>query len=719
MTNKRIWFTGISVLLILLILHLLHLEHTEYIEKKFLDTYFRIRGSVQSSAPIIIIAIDDKSIFTYGPWPWPRQRMARLIERLSEAKSRVIAFDIIFPAIKEKTRRQGEGDRLLYKTAKDAGNVIFPVFFQLDSEKRERQSLIPPSVGSSSFLLFDDILQMKQLNLPKGYTLFPTDELIAAGGNGVGHVNTILDRDGPIRFEPLIIEYKDRYFPPLSIQTVRRYLDLSWGVVKVEGGKGIRMGEIEIPMDDRGFLLINYYGPYGSFPYLSYKDVMEDPHLQRKCEDKIVLVGVTAAGLHDQWKTPLDIHLPGVEKHANIISSILERRFLSRPLHMDWIEISLLVIFGVLFTGLFPHMTTRNYLLCGSLVFLMTIISSYLLFAYLHLWFKPLFLLLLMVFLQSVLLITRIATKPTLSREVPEPEIVLDTKFQKATVPAFSEVESMTGVHRIGRYIIHEEIGRGAMGIVYKALDPNINRTVVIKTIRFDQLCETDQRENLKKRFFAEAEAAGRLSHPHIVTIYDAGKESGHSYIVMEYIEGIDLTSYCRKENLMDIREVIRLIADVCDALDYAHTNRIIHRDIKPANIMIQKDRRVKVMDFGIAKLPSSHLTQTGTVIGTPSYMSPEQIHGEDLDGRSDMFSIGIVLYELLTGEKPFKGENVSTVTFQITEGEYTPPQEINPEIPAEYVNIMNKVLRKRREERYQTAGELAEDLRRVLMTSK
>ena len=342
---------------------------------------------------------------------------------------------------------------------------------------------------------------------------------------------------------------------------------------------------------------------------------------------------------------------------------------------------------------------------------------SYLAFAYLNLWFKPFFSFLFIILLLPGLLLAGKSAEPINSRH--ESDVTGATGI---TSPERGGSLTLSGdepgeiTDRIGRYIIQEEIGRGAMGVVYKALDPNINRTLVIKTIQFDKLYESGQVRQLKERFFSEAEAAGRLSHPNIVTIYDAGEEAGYSYIAMEYVEGRDLSHYTQGGNLMRIRKVAEVMASVCNALDYAHRENIVHRDIKPANIMIIKDGRVKVMDFGIAKLPSSHLTQTGTVIGTPSYMSPEQVRGAALDGRSDIFSVGVVLYELATGDKPFKGDNISAVMFQITEREFIPPQKLNGAIPNGFANILDKALKKKPEDRYQTSAELARDLTRFSM---
>ncbi|MEN6374727.1 MAG: CHASE2 domain-containing protein [Smithella sp.] len=262
----------------------------------------------------------------------------------------------------------------------------------------------------------------------------------------------------------------------------------------------------------------------------------------------------------------------------------------------------------------------------------------------------------------------------------------------------------------LGRYEIIKELGRGAMGTVFLGKDPRINREVAVKTLRYEEI-DSDQLAEVKKRFFREAEAAGKLSHPNIVTIFDVGEDYDIAYMAMELLDGSDLTIYCRKENLLPLEEVIRVVSCVASALDYAHANGIVHRDIKPANVMILSNGDVKVADFGIARVMSTSRTQTGVVLGTPSYMSPEQIAGKKVDGRSDLFSLGVVLYELLAGEKPFKGESITTLMYNITSSVPPSIKELSPRIPEKMIPIVEKLLAKDAEDRYQTGKLLADDL--------
>jgi len=272
-------------------------------------------------------------------------------------------------------------------------------------------------------------------------------------------------------------------------------------------------------------------------------------------------------------------------------------------------------------------------------------------------------------------------------------------------------------VTKLGRYQIVKEIGRGAMGVVYKAYDPVIEREVAIKAIRLAFQVTPEEKQTYLNRFYREAKAAGKLNHANIVTIYDVDedKENGTPFIVMEYLEGTTLQEIIAGGILLPLDDVNSVMIQIADALNYAHKNQVVHRDVKSANILILSGMKAKIMDFGIARLPSSDLTQSGQFMGTPNYMSPEQVEGKSqLDGRSDLFSLGIILYLLLTGERPFSGDTFTAVSYKIAHVDPLPPTSINPSIPLIYNRIVAKLLAKDPTQRYKSGQDLIDELKKI-----
>ena len=264
---------------------------------------------------------------------------------------------------------------------------------------------------------------------------------------------------------------------------------------------------------------------------------------------------------------------------------------------------------------------------------------------------------------------------------------------------------------QLGRYVIESEIGRGAMGVVFKATDSVLQRTVAVKTVNVAM--EKDHADKYEARFYHEARAAGALNHPNIVTVYDAGKAGDVVYMAMEYIQGVELRNLLVEGQAMGVPQAVSIAAQVAEGLAYAHQQGVVHRDIKPANIMVVAEGPVKITDFGIARMrASADLTQTGVMLGSPKYMSPEQVIGKRADHRSDIFSLGVILYEMLTGAAPFSGENVTALMYQIVNFALPAPSSINRQVPEMLDFVVAKMLAKPLDERYQDARELAKDLR-------
>jgi len=268
---------------------------------------------------------------------------------------------------------------------------------------------------------------------------------------------------------------------------------------------------------------------------------------------------------------------------------------------------------------------------------------------------------------------------------------------------------------RLGRYEILREIGKGAMGIVYEGRDPKINRRVAIKTARRDVMEASGMAEEMMQRFLREARAAGSLNHPNVITIYDASENDEVAWIAMEFLVGRDLRQILRERSTLSQEEIASIGAEVCEGLAVAHDLGIVHRDVKPANIMVLESGNIKVTDFGIAHVADSNLTLDGSLIGTPHYMSPEQFMGQPVDARSDLFSVGILLYELLTGAKPFNGEALSTVMHQVMKTRPAEPRKLNAEVSDALYAVITKALSKRPQDRYQDGRMMARALRECL----
>ena len=273
---------------------------------------------------------------------------------------------------------------------------------------------------------------------------------------------------------------------------------------------------------------------------------------------------------------------------------------------------------------------------------------------------------------------------------------------------------------RIGRYKIVRELGRGAMGVVYHAIDPNIGRPVAIKTIHFGSGRKPEETDRMRERLFREARSAGMLSHPGIVTIYDVEQQGDLAYIAMEYVDGPTLDQVLSESDPMDGGRMFSILGQTAVALDYAHSKGIVHRDIKPANIMLSDDGTAKIADFGIAKITAAeNLTMTGSIVGTPHYMSPEQVQGQPVDGRSDQFSLAVIAYEMLTGEKPYTGEHLTTVVYKIVAEEPVPPRRLNPSLSAGIENVLRKALSKKPDARYRNCQEFSESLEKACGATK
>ncbi|MDZ7290418.1 MAG: serine/threonine-protein kinase [candidate division KSB1 bacterium] len=698
--NRLPLIAGSAVLLLVAMIHL-HLvplaENFERLERSNLDLFFRLRGPIAPDKRIHLVTIDDRSLQEVGGWPWPRQKLAQLLERIVAGNPKLVVCDLMLPDKPE----DAAGTQALADVAAASGKVLFPYYFS-DLGRRVETVVLPENLAASAYLLFD--FPGKFSSYPPvtaGAIHYSAAALLAASRPG-GHINLFPEEhfgDATIRWEAQIVRYGESYFPSLPVQAVMNYLQLTRAQVQVKVGAGIQIGEILVPTDRRGWSLINYYGATGAFPQTSAATVLlqETP----KLAGKLVCIGVTAAGTQDFLQTPFATRLPGVEKLATSISNILQQELLIRHAAVEIVELLALLVFGLVaaFAALrLPRLYVGVALLA---LVLLAWVSAFGFFTLGHIWFKSMGMILAVITTGGITALLRKQLGLHRHRVFAlgaETKVVLtDTRGQLV---------------RLGRFDIIGEIGAGAMGKIYEGYDPTINRRVAIKTIRTD-MAEIGG-ERLRQRFLREAQAAGALSHPNIVTIYQADEAGPYSFIAMEFLEGETLEQIIAKRAPLPLEEICRLVMPICEALDYAHRNGVVHRDIKPANIMITNDGVVKVMDFGIAHVAYSTLTQEGAVLGTPSYMSPEQIRGEKVDGQSDIFSLGVIVYEMATGHRPFLGESIATISNRILSQMPILVSDLNPALSPALDAVLVQAMAKDKAKRFSTAKAFAEALSAV-----
>lgn len=697
------------------------------------------------------------------------------------------------------------GDERLSRALQDFGRVLLPMSFTLGRPQGRPDAPLPPFISAGQLPHVTDRVGARgrgNLPLPTLAAQAPIAGLGTAAA-GVGFLNTTLDVDGAVRFEPLVLSHFDSLYPSLSLQLAASALNLSLDDLEVRLGEGVRLGGLEIATTPRLMMYSHFYGPRDGqppFPVYSFYDVQAGKIRLDNFADKIVLIGATARGVGDAFPTPTSPSMAPVEMLAHNLSSLLQLDFYQRPSWAPWAELG---VFAVLLLWLAWGVPALG----GTLAAVVTLgLALLLLGAQLSLmitsalWLKLALPAVFVLIGYGVMLLKRFNLTERLKRssevESAESNRMLGLAFQgqgqldmafdkfKRVQPVddklldllynlaldferkrqfnkaetvyqfiaghdrdFRDVQQKLGRARklsetviiggggahaggtlvldatqqvekpmLGRYQVEKELGKGAMGIVYLGRDPKIGRQVAIKTMALSQEFDADELESVKSRFFREAETAGRLSHPNIVQIFDAGEEHDLAYIAMEFIHGHDFTRYTKGNALLKPEDVLRFVADAADALDYAHGNGIIHRDIKPANMMlVEASRTLKLMDFGIARIADASKTKTGMVLGTPSYMSPEQLAGRRVDGRSDIFSLAVTLYQLLSGGLPFQADSMATLMFKIANEPHAPLSVVCPGLPADLAEILDRAMTKDPDLRYPRAGELSAALRRIL----
>ena len=860
------WFAALAFALVFLVLVFgVFSDSFQSLERYAYDLGVRSRTRTPSDK-IAVIAIDEESIRNLGRWPWPRNLHGAMIDLLKGGGAKAIGNTIFYfepqedPGLKyvneigglidkgplaelrlprapapvegappaaapapnalqakfgpelgaieqkiEDARNTLSVDKALAASMKAGPKSVLAMTFSLGAPAGKPAGSLPDYVSRNALSKVVDRINARS----NGWLPFPTQESvlypvaeIGASAAGIGHLNNTLDVDGATRFEPLVLQHFDEYYPSFALVLAAQALNLSPADIELRLGEGVALGGLEIGTRNDLMMYTHYYHDVGGkapFPVDSFFDVISGKIPASAYKDKIVLIGASAVGINDRFPNPVSSSMSPVESLAHTISTILQRDFYKRPEWGGWAELGLMVLIAAYLALALPRLSPalaagltlgvaagllvlEIVLLTGSATWLkLTVPAVFVVSGHLFMTIKRL----------------NLTEKLKLSSEAegsesnkmlglafqgqgqldmawdkfrrvqPVDDKLLDLmynlaldferkrQFNKAESvfqhiaginPKFRDVGEKTARAKkmsetvilgggggstgggtmilspggekpmLGRYQIEKELGKGAMGVVYMGKDPKINRTVAIKTMALSQEFEADELAAVKERFFREAETAGRLNHPNIVSIYDAGEEHDLCYIAMEFLKGHDLVRYTKPNALLPVSEVLRLVADAADALDFAHQQAVVHRDIKPANLMYLVDTKVvKVTDFGIARITDSSKTKTGMVLGTPSYMSPEQLSGKKVDGRSDLFSLGVTLYQLLTGSLPFQGESMATLMFKIANEPHAPASQVRPELPASINAIIDKALQKDLNLRYARGNEFAADLRNAM----
>jgi len=610
----------------------------------------------------------------------------------------------------ERLEHELDLDAMLTRSVLQSQKVLLPVFVDFEGKGDDNSSHALEDI-SESLLGPNNLDEAVKQRITAAGIILPFSELRLAAA-GFGHAKLTLDNKFEGRQHAIFVRYRGALIPSMPLRLATAHKGLDPAEIHFRNGR-LRLGT-NLIHTVQGGVLPRFSGNDLPFPVYSSADILEGK-AGNAIKDRIVVVALGPEAGAPYYNTPIDKLMPEGRLAAWILEDILTGRHVARPRALHYLEPIMVLLAGLVALFLFSR-----YSYTGSAIATAGLVASLLAAGYSSLswgsiWIQVGSASVCMVLVYLAATLERIYLMPSTGKTSEGADGIL--RLSESDTPSdFDRAESDEGVpadaedrprSKVGRYEILGEVGRGAMGLVYKARDPKINRLLAIKAIRFSDEFEDEVIQEIKDRFFAEAEIAGKLSHPSIVTIYDVGDDGDLTYMAMELLEGKDLDNFTTKENLLPLPGVLDVVARTAEALAFAHRANVIHRDIKPANIMLLESGGVKVTDFGIAKAISSSRTRTGVILGTPNYMSPEQIMGQKIDHRSDIFSLGVLFFQLLTGRLPFQGENLSKLLYQITQARHPSAREISPRIPKACEQIIDKALAKNPAERFQEASEM------------
>lgn len=774
-------------------------------------------GSRQALPEVVIVAIDEPSLASLGPWPWPRDVHAQLIDRLAAAGAKTIVHTTLFDGpqtdrglvyLRQIRSMLGAAPPEAAAFSGLIGRTLDEAESALDADGRlaasiqragnvflaSRQAVAGAGSAAArvpSFVHRSALADPGEHALPAGPGVYPLAALGQAAA-GVGHLQGLADGDGAMRRVSLLLRSDGAGLPALALLAAAHSLHVGKADVQPAGEHALRLGGLLVAMNSKAVLRPHHYPAPATV--LSFHDVLSGKVAPARLQNRIVLIGATAAGVQPPVRvTGGQEAQPPVQWLAQQVSSIRQGHGYTEPawgMPVMWLLLVGVALYLVL--GL-PRMAPRvgvgvTLALACALAALQWLwlqeVSQWL-----HLGLPVLALMAGWLVHAASALRHDAEALPEGERSAHEADRMmglalqgqgqLDMAYERLRrIPMESQVQdnlmhlaqdferkhqydrarmvyehilrhdpenkearsrrkrarqlaevaaqagataaaeaaavpSGTQPVLLGRYQIEKELGRGAMGVVYQGRDPKIGRVVAIKALALGQEFDGSALVDARARFFREAESAGRLQHQNIVTIYDAGDENGLAWIAMELLKGQDLTGAATPDHLLPVEQVVSIVARVADALDYAHQQNVVHRDIKPANIMFDASAdAVKVSDFGIARITDSSKTRTGLVLGTPSFMAPEQLAGHRVDGRCDLYALGVTLFQLLTGSLPLRGASMSELMHNIAHMQAPDVRQLRPELSPELARIVAQALRKNPQDRYQTGRQFAADLR-------
>ncbi|MBW1996966.1 MAG: CHASE2 domain-containing protein [Deltaproteobacteria bacterium] len=725
-------------------------DFTGIFEIRAYDLRARLASPKERNPHIELVVISKEDLSEFGPLPWRGDIIAQLIHNLSLAGAKVISFTIPFPGragndylralrdLKTSYERLGlvkEGpnlsfyhklvqaigeldhDRKLHQAIKEANNVVLPVRFQPSSQERDRK--VPEFVQKHA---------IKSVNAPDSRDqsllilsvarMEPLARELAQAAAGIGFYNLFPEDGGQVRDQVYVLRYlRDIYFPSLPIAIVKVFYGMDGKDTSLTIGKKIVLRRekpsvvLEIPFTgEKASTLISWsQGPGKVFHQTPISKVLKNEIPTGLFKNKIVIVGTSGPDPRDLFNTPIGKGIPGVDIIANSVENILNQRFLLRPGWTRFIELGVLVLFGVFLCLLLPTMAPGKGATLTVAIAFTYIIAGTVSFLFFKIWIKvapPVLMIILggliIVLLKKFFWTEGLVAKPSAEAGFPEAEEELAREDYRP--------EPELGGLKLG-----EELGHGKIGRVYQAVEPKSQGLFAVKTISLGSF-PGDAVAEVKTRIVAGVRSAKSLNHPNIVRVLGHGVKGDTLFIVMKYLEGENLDYYIQKDNLLPLKDALAICSQVAEAIQYAHSKGLVHGNIRPSNIILDTtDMVAKVTDFGMANLGSALNTKASPLRGTSLYMSPEQVLGKKVDGRTDIFSLGIVLYQMLCSVHPFGAKDIATTMRKIVKEDPRPIRLLVPSIPSVVEMIINKALQKEPEKRYQSAGLLCEHLKKVI----